>query len=538
MATRPIREVAEALGLPEASWIPYGRSIAKVDPTARSATLGSSPGRVVLVTGMTPGREGVGKTVTTLGLSEGLARRGVRAVACLRQPSLGPVFGIKGGGAGGGRATVEPETEVNLGLTGDIDAVTNAHNLLAALIDNHLHHGNTLGIDPATIAWPRALDVEDRTLRDIEIGGGAENGPTRRSSFVVTAASEIMAILGLARDAADLRARIERIRVGLDRRGRVLRAGDLGAAGAMAAILRHARWPNLLQSAEGSPVLVHGGPFGNLSYGTTTTASIELARRLAEVVIVEAGFGSDLGGEKFVDIVAPESGAFPSAAVLVSSLPVIHEHAPGRTGVGSLDPGLENLDQHVRNLRAFGLDPVIALNRFPTDDPAEIAAVRSFCAGLSVPIEEASGFSDGGAGMERLADATMNTLSRRQTARPIITARQPLSEQLDAVVRTCYAGDGVDLSPEAERQLADPSAFEPEHGPVCVAKTPLSLSDDPHRRGRPRGFRVHVRRWVPASGAGYTVALLGEIQTMPGLPTAPRATRITIDERGEPVGVT
>ncbi len=538
MTLKPIREIAESLEIPERSWIPYGRSIAKVDPAAESGRGGGAKGRVVLVTGMTPGKEGVGKTVTTLGLAEGLARRGVRAIALLRQPSLGPVFGIKGGGAGGGRATVEPQAEVNLGLTGDIDAVTNAHNLLAALIDNHLHHGNRLGIDPATIAWPRALDVEDRALRDVEIGAGTGNGPARRSSFVVTAASEIMAILGLARDAADLKARLERIRVGLDHAGRVVRAGDLSAGGSMAAILRRARWPNLLQTPEGSPVLVHGGPFGNLSYGTTTLASIELARRLADVVVVEAGFGSDLGGEKFVDLVAPHTDAFPSAAVLVCSLTTLHEHAPGAVGAGSLDPGLENLDQHVRNLRSFGSDPVIALNRFPNDDPGEIAMVRSFCAGRSVPVEEAKGFSGGGAGMEGVADATMTALSRGQTARPIVTAKQPLVEQVATIVRTCYSGEGVDLSPEAARALEDPSALEADHGPVCVAKTPLSLSDDPHRLGRPRGYRVHVRRWVPASGAGYTVALLGEIQTMPGLPTEPRAAHITVDDRGEPVGVT
>ncbi len=538
MALKPIHEVAESLGIPEGSWIPYGRSIAKVDPAAESRQAGRSNGRIVLVTGMTPGHEGVGKTVTTLGLVEGLTRRGIRAIALLRQPSLGPVFGIKGGGAGGGRATVEPQDEVNLGLTGDIDAVTNAHNLLAALIDNHLHHGNPLGIDPATIAWPRALDVEDRALRDIEVGAGPGNGPVRRSSFVVTAASEIMAILGLARDAADLKSRLERIRVGLDRTGRVVRAGDLSAGGSMAAILRRARWPNLLQTSEGSPVLVHGGPFGNLSYGTTTLASIELARRLADVVVIEAGFGSDLGGEKFVDIVAPQTGAFPSAAVLVSSLPALHGHAPGAVGVGSLDAGLENLDQHIRNLRSFGMDPVIALNRFANDDPREIAMVRSFCAGVSVAIEEGTGFLNGGAGMEGVAEATLTALSRGQTVRPIVSGAQPLPEQVDTIVRTCYAGDGVDLSPEARRELEDPSALETDHGPVCVAKTPLSLSDDPHRLGRPRGYRVHVRRWVPASGAGYTVALLGEIQTMPGLPTDPRATRITVDEHGEPIGAT
>ncbi len=520
---RRIADVVRELEIPEAAWAPYGRWTAKVEPEQVLGSARSGAGRLVLVTGMTPAAGGVGKTVTTLTLASALHRAGVRTLACLRQPSLGPVFGIKGGGAGGGRATVEPIDEVNLGLTGDLDAVTNAHNLLASLVDNHLHHGNLLDLDPARVAWPRALDLEDRALRDVELGRGTGNGPVRAGSFVITPASEVTAVLGLALEAEDLRRRLERVIVGRNRAGRPVTAGDLRAGSAMAALLRHAIHPNLLSTSEGAPVLVHGGPFGNLSYGTTTLRALRLARALADVVVVEAGFATDLGAEKFVDLVAPLGEVQPSAAVLVASLPSLHAHAPGRTGEGALRPGFENLEQHVANLRGFGLEPVVALNRFPGDSAGEVAEVREFCTSLSVRLEGSSGFADGASGSASLAEAVRDAVSRGRSARPIYTPAEPLLTKMETVVRKVYGGDGVDVAEEARGQLDRGEVPGADREPVCLAKTPLSLSDDRRQLGRPRGFRVRVRRFIPAAGAGYVVALLGEIQTMPGLPKEPRA---------------
>jgi formate--tetrahydrofolate ligase len=531
---RPIGELVEELGIDPDGWSPYGRWIAKVDPR-RFPPERSATGKVVLVTGMTPTAHGVGKTVTMLALGAALHRAGARAISCLRQPSLGPVFGVKGGGAGGGRATVEPIGEVNLGLTGDLDAVTNAHNLLASAIDNSLHFGNPLDLDPATVAWPRAFDLEDRALRDIEVGRGTGNGPVRSSSFVITPASEITAILGLATDLEDLKDRFERIVIGRARSGRLLRAQALGVAGAMAALLRHALSPNLLQTPDGAPVLVHGGPFGNLSYGTTTLTSVHVARAVADIVLVEAGFGTDLGGEKFVDLFGPLGGLEPSAAVLVVSLPVIRAH-----GIGSPDPlrpGLENLDQHLANVRRFGIEPVVALNHFPDDDPAEVAAVRQFLAERSVRVESSTGFADGAAGCERVAEAVVEAARTGTEARPIYRADEPLSSKVDRICREVYGGDGADFSELAARQASDPEWQEFARAPVCLAKTPLSLSDDPKRLGRPRGFRLGVREFVPAAGAGYLVGLLGAIQTMPGLPRDPRFARISVGRDGTLEGV-
>ncbi|MEM0129410.1 MAG: formate--tetrahydrofolate ligase, partial [Thermoplasmata archaeon] len=493
---------------------------------------------VVLITGITPSGHGVGKTVTTLSLGDALARRGRRSIACLRQPSLGPVFGIKGGGAGGGRATVEPQAEANLGLTGDIDAVTNAHNLLASLIDNHLHHGNRLSLDPHRILWTRAMDLEDRALREIEVGRGEGNGPVHRSSFVITPASEIMAILGVARGPTDLVERLGRIRIGVDRAGRSVSAGELGAAPAMGALLRHALRPNLLQSQEGNPVLMHGGPFGNLSYGTTTRLSIECARSVADVVLVEAGFGSDLGAEKFVDLFAPGADLQPSAAVLVASIPGLRAHAPGIEGAADrMTAGLENLEHHVRFLRSVGLDPVVALNRFPDDDPDDLHRLVARCGDLGVRIEPSHGYAEGGAGASSLAEAVEAAVAAGARAHPVYSWDQPIPTKVDAIVRAAYGGDGADFTQEAAQQATDPEWPDASRAPVCVAKTPLSLTDDPRRLGRPTGFRVTVRRLVAAAGAGYTVAYLGEIATMPGLPRAPRTDRIGLSPDGAPIGV-
>lgn len=538
MTLRSLATIAEELALPSEAWVPYGRWAAKIDPTRLKVRPGSEAGRIVLVTGMTPTAHGVGKSVTTIALGAALHQLGVRSIACLRQPSLGPVFGIKGGGAGGGRATVEPLAEVNLGLTGDLDAITNAHNLLASVIDNHLHHGNRLELDPEGVLWPRALDLEDRALRQIEIGLGKGNGPSRHASFLITPASEVTSILGLSSGPVDLKERLERVLIGRRRDGRPVTAADLDVGGAMAALLRHALLPNLLQSSEGSPVLVHGGPFGNLSYGTTTLNALRVARQLADVVLVEAGFGSDLGGEKFVDLVSPLGDVFPTAAVLVASLPTLRAHAPDQHGgAEALGPGLANLEQHVLNMRSFGLDPVVALNRFPDDTPAEVDEVRAFLAGLSVQMEESHGFREGGSGCRSLARSVAEAARRGLPARPVYRFDESVAGKIDVLARTIYGGDGADLSELAEQQLAATDWKEAARAPVCLAKTALSLSDDPRKLGRPRGFRVRVRELVPAAGAGYLVALLGDIRTMPGLPSDPRLRRIGLAADGTPDGV-
>jgi formate--tetrahydrofolate ligase len=534
---RTIPEIANALGIPTEAWEPYGHWAAKIDPRKLASAGSRAPGRIVLVTGITPSASGVGKTVSTLTLASALHRQGVRAIACLRQPSLGPVFGIKGGGAGGGRATVEPLAEVNLGLTGDLDAVTNAHNLLASLVDNHLHHGATSGLDPARVSWPHAVDLEDRALREIEIGRGKGNGPVRSSSFVITPASEVTSILGVATDPTDLRARLDRLEVGRTATGTPVTAGDLKAGGAMAALLRRALLPNLLQTSEEAPVLVHGGPFGNLSYGTTTVSSLHAARQLADVVVVEAGFATDLGGEKFVDLFAPQGNVEPSGALLVASLPCLHAHAPDQHGPGSLGPGLANLEKHIENVRLFGLEPVVSLNRFASDEPSEVAEVRDYCAGRSVRLEESTGFLDGAEGSFSVANAVMESLKAGRVARPLYSPQQDLATKLDIIVRKVYGGAGVDLSETAQAQLDGGEIPDANQVPVCIAKTQLSLSDDPKKLGRPTDFRVKVRRFVRAPGAGYIVALLGEIRTMPGLPAEPRAFTIGLAADGQTVGV-
>ena len=531
----PLDSLLEKLTVPPDAWEPFGRRVAKVDSNHPQILDRPRKGKVVLITGMTPTGHGVGKTVTMLSLASALHRRGTRVMACLRQPSMGPVFGIKGGGAGGGRATVEPFVEVNLGLTGDLDAVTNAHNLLAALIDNHLHHGNALNLDPEAVLWPRALDVEDRALRHLQVGLGTGNGPARSGNFVITPASEVTAILGLAESPTDLTDRLGRILIGKSRAGRILRASDLKAEGAMAAILRKAIRPNLLTTPEGAPVLVHGGPFGNLSYGTTTLRSIHLAQRLADVVLVEAGFGTDLGGEKFVDLVAPQGDLAPAAAVVVASVPGIRAHSAG--GPDSLTPGLENLEKHLENVRSFGLEPVVALNQFPEDSESDLRAVADFCASRRVGLARNLGYAEGGAGAEALGELTLQALGAGRRSRPIYQAGEPLMDKINAVVKGMYGGEGADLSSAAVEEQSSGVLEGTERFPVCLAKTPLSLTDDPKRLGRPKGFRVQVQSLVPAAGAGYLVALLGKIETMPGLPGEPRALEIRLGADGTVLGI-
>jgi formate--tetrahydrofolate ligase len=472
-----------------------------------------------------------------------LKRLGHSSIVCLRQPSLGPVFGVKGGAAGGGKATVEPMQEINMGFTGDIEAVGTAHNLLAAVLDNHVFHGNDLDIDPRSILLPRAMDMNDRALRHIIVGlGGTKNGVPRESGFEISAASEVMAILSLSRDYADLKENLSRIILGYTRIGHVVRAGQLGVVGAMAAVLKNAMQPNLVQTAEGTPALIHGGCFGNIAHGTTTNISIQLGRKLADYCVVEAGFGSDLGAEKFVNIAARTGGFDVDVAVVVASIRAIKHHAgldeeePVKKGQ-DISAGLENLAKHVENVRILGLTPIVALNKFRTDSSQEIEQVKDFCNTLDVPLEISTAFDEGGSGGAALAERVVEAAGRGEKAKPLYPLESPVEDKLDAIVRKIYGGDGVDYAIDARRDLKHINELDLDKEPVCVAKTQLSLSDDEHKLGRPRRFRVSVRNVSPAAGAGFNIAYMGDILTMPGLPKRPAAERIDMDENGTITGI-
>ena len=542
---RPIADVAAELGLSIADLRPYRGEALKV-PVAlvRSIVRRPARGKIVLVTAMTPTKHGEGKTVTSIAVAMALRRAGHRTVVCLRQPSLGPVFGIKGGAAGGGEATVEPMDAINLGLTGDLDAVAAAHNLIAALLDNHLYHGNALGIDAATRLWSRTLDVEDRSLRHIVTSAeGGPRSPPQKGTFVITAASEITAITGLAEDYSDLRERVGRILVGFRKTGEPVRGRDLRAAGAACALLRNALEPNLLQARDGTPALIHGEPFANIAHGTASRISIELGQSAADFCVVEAGFATDLGAEKFVDIVGTLTGLEVAGAVLVATIRGLRwqggvsEEQLGSPSAEAVGRGLANLEQHVINLRLLGIEPVLAVNRYPGDTAEELGLLKQFCDGRHLAFAESTAFVNGAAGAEDLAARVVEVCARGGRSQPLYPPGTPVEDALDRIVRRIYGGAGVTLSPEATETLATLRRIGEADGPVCVAKTPLSLSADPMLRGRPSGFVPMVHRFTRAAGAGFTVAYLGEIETMPGLPSRPLAEQIDLTPDGRVLGL-
>ena len=542
---KELKELAGVLGLGPNDFHAAGPWAAKVPVSVvRDRVAKKSTGKLILVTGMTPTRHGEGKTVTAIGLADGFAQLHRSAVVCLRQPSLGPIFGVKGGATGGGRSTVEPSAEINLGFTGDIYAVASAHNLLSALIDNHLFHGNPLHIDPREILWPRTVDMEDRALRHITVGMGHDpRFVVHDSSFVITAASEIMVILALARDYPDLKARLGRVLAALTTDGHAVRASDLHGAGAMAALLRDALEPNLVQTAEGTPALVHTGPFGNLAHGTSSRLSIELGLATCDYTIVEAGFATELGAEKFVDIVCPALGRNVDAAVLVATQRGLRyqggasDEEAGRSNLAALERGLENLGQHLDNVATYGMPAVVVLNRFPGDTAEENEAVRRFCRARQVEAIEATGFADGGAGTVDLAKAVEAAASLGKQSHPVNAPGTPVFSQVETIATRLYGASHVNRTPEATADLERLTRLGELDGPVCVAKTPLSLSDNPHFLGRPRDFNVTVDRLTRSAGAGFTVVYLGTIETMPGLPTKPSAEEIDITAEGKVVGV-
>lgn len=541
---KEIAEVARELGIESGSLVAYGKWMAKIDLSSLGAGGDARRGKLVLVTAMTPTPQGEGKTVTAIGLGMALERAGKRAVVCLRQPSLGPTFGLKGGAAGGGRCTVEPMQEINLHFTGDIDAIGSAHNLLSAMLDNHIYQGNLLRIDPAAISWPRAVDMNDRALRRVEVGVGEKRqGAEHEGSFMITAASEVMAIHGICSGYADLKARLGRVVVGLDQAGRPVTAEQLKAAGAMAVLLKDAVAPNLVQTAEGTPALVHGGPFANIAHGTASLTSILLGLKHAEYCVVEAGFASDLGAEKFVDIVARAGGFEVDAMVVVASVKALRYHGGAqKSALESQDPdavrrGLENLAKHVENARVFGLTPVVAINKFPTDGADELLAVEEFCRREGVPYAVSTAFAEGSPGAAQLAERVIEAAGRGEKSRPVYVLEQPIEEKLDVIVRRIYGGDGAAFEPEALKDIALLRELGMADRPVCVAKTNLSLSDDAAKVGRPRGFTCTVKRVAPSAGAGFNVAYMGDIVTMPGLPKVPLAESIDLSDAGAVSGL-
>lgn len=524
-SVRDVLEVARALGLGAEDCVSAGRDRVKVRLAAMRAPPRASPGHLVLVTAMSPSRAGEGKTTVAIGLTDALCRTGASAVAALRQPSMGPVFGLKGGATGSGRAQLHPACDINLHFTGDVHAVTAAHDLLAAAIDNHLHHGNALGMDRASLAWPRVLDVNDRALRAITVGQGDAAHATR---FDITAASEVMAILALAADHADLRARLARIVVARDRDGRPVRAVDLRAAGAMAALLSDALLPNLVQTLEGSPALVHTGPFANLAHGTSSVVATRLALGRAEVVLQEAGFGADLGAQKLLDVVAPLLPVGPSLAVLVVTLRGLRYHG-----------GVANPLHHLDVLARRGLPALVAINEHDDDDPADLARAAGALS-AAAPVHRVRVHQLGGEGALGLAEAVRARLAdgRRPAIAPVYALTDPIEAKVDAVVRAVYGGDGAVFDAPA---AADARACEELGGrvmPVCIAKTPYSLSDDGSQVGRAAGFRLRVRAVRLLAGAGLVVPIAGDIMTMPGLPRSPNLERIDIGPDGEVTGLT
>jgi formate--tetrahydrofolate ligase len=531
---RPIEDVAAGLGIAPEHLVPYGEGKAKVRLQALD---GDRPrGRLVLVTAITPTPAGEGKTTTSIGLAQGLALLGKRVCVALREPSLGPTFGRKGGATGGGRASLVPAEDVNLHFTGDFHAVSSAHNLLAALLDNHLHFGNGLGIDPRKVLWPRVIDLNDRALRHAVIGlGGPIHGVPRETGFDITPASEVMAALCLAADAEDLRRRLSRLLVALTLGGEPVTAADLGAVGSMLALLKDALRPNLVQTTEGVPALVHGGPFANIAHGCNSVLATRTGLAYADWTITEAGFATELGAEKFFHIKCRTAGIDAACAVVVATVRALKHHggtAPGdleKPDPAAVEAGLPNLWKHVDNVHRLGKPAIVAVNRFAADTDDEVTAVVRACAARDVPAAVSDHFARGGEGAVELAERVVDHAihpARRFT--PVYRNEQPVKEKLVHIAREMYGASGVAYTREAEKDLAFVERLGMGATPLCVAKTPASLSDDPTRPGLPHGFEVTCRRFIPAPGAGFVIALLGDVLRMPGLPKEPQAAHIDL----------
>ncbi len=542
---KPITEIAATAHVEEQYLEQYGKYKAKVDPALLKNT-DRCDGKLILVTAITPTPAGEGKTTTTIGLADGLRRIGKDVTVALREPSLGPVFGIKGGAAGGGYAQVVPMEDINLHFTGDFHAIGAANNLLAAMLDNHIQQGNSLQIDPRKITWRRCVDMNDRQLRFVVDGlGGKANGTPREDGFDITVASEIMAVLCLSTSITDLKERLSRMIVGYTYDDRPVTCGELKAAGAMAALLKDAIKPNLVQTLEGTPAFVHGGPFANIAHGCNSVMATKLALKMGDYTVTEAGFGADLGAEKFLDIKCRMAGLVPSAVVIVATVRALKMHGGlkktelAAEDFGALEAGIPNLLRHVSNIRnVYGLPCVVAVNRFPTDTDAEIDFIIAKCRELSVNTVLSTVWADGGAGGEALAREVVRLCEEEKgDFRFSYGLELGIREKIEAVVRKIYGGAGISVTPAAEKQIARLTELGFDRLPVCIAKTQYSFSDDPAKLGAPEGFTVAVKNVRVSAGAGFVVALTGDIMTMPGLPKVPAAERIDVDENGKISGL-
>ena len=539
---RPIAEIAKTLGIAEEHIEPYGRYKAKLTPEALAGA--EKNGKLILVTAINPTPAGEGKTTTSVGLADALHQQGKKTVVALREPSLGPCFGMKGGAAGGGYAQVVPMEDINLHFTGDFHAITTAHNLLAALIDNHIFQGNALDLDVNRIVWKRVLDINDRALRHVVTGlGGRVHGVPRESGFDITVASEMMAILCLADGLADMKRRLGRILIGYTRGGCPVHAEELGATGALTLLFKDAIKPNLVQTIEGTPALIHGGPFANIAHGCSSAMATKYALKCADYVVTEAGFGADLGAEKFFDIKCRLAGLKPDAVVIVATVRALKmnggvpKDALGTENLDALKKGAANLEKHIENIGKFGVPAVVAVNVFPTDTEAELLLLEELCARLGAKCARSEVWAKGGAGGLALADAVEEAIAKPSNFHPIYDEKKSIAEKIEMIAREIYGADGADFTPEAKKQLAEMETLGMTETPVCMAKTQYSFSDNPALLGRPTGFRITVRELRASCGAGFVVALTGNILTMPGLPKVPAAMGMDITEDGVITGL-
>ncbi|MDO5300993.1 MAG: formate--tetrahydrofolate ligase [Tissierellia bacterium] len=541
---KPIQEIGESIGLSYEDLIPYGHKMAKITKEALDRAEEKERGKLVLVTAINPTPAGEGKTTTNIGLSMGLERLGHSAIATLREPSLGPVFGIKGGAAGGGYAQVLPMEDINLHFTGDFHAITSANNLISAAVDNHLHQGNDLSIDPKSITFKRVLDMNDRALREVVVGMGSKvNGVMRSDGFDITVASEIMAILCLSEDAADLKERVARIQVGLNTQKEPVYVRDLGVEGAVAMLLKDAILPNLVQTTENTPAIIHGGPFANIAHGCNSIIATRAALHLSDYAVTEAGFGADLGAEKFLDIATRAGGFAPDCIVVVATVRALKYNGYqkkedlGEENIQALKDGFKNLERHVENMRKYGVPVCVAINRFPTDTEAELSTLRALCDSLGVPIALSEVWAKGGEGALELAEMVVELCEEPGNFAPIYPLEDSIEEKIQCLAQEIYHAKDVEWSPQAAKQL---ETIVKDHGhefPVCVAKTQMSFSDDPTLLGAPEDHTLHVRELYLSNGAGFVVVKTGEIMTMPGLPKVPAANHMDIDSEGAITGL-
>jgi len=539
---KPITEIANAAGIPEDALEQYGRYKAKIDPLKITAQ--GEDAKVVLVSAISPTPAGEGKSTVTVGLADALHQLNKKVMVALREPSLGPVMGVKGGATGGGYAQVVPMEDINLHFTGDLHAITTANNALSAFIDNHIHQGNALNIDPRRIIWKRVMDLNDRALRKVVVGlGGPVQGMPREDGFDITVASEIMAVFCLATSIEDLRERLASIVIGytFDREPVFVR--DLQVEGALTLLLKDAFKPNLVQTLEGTPAIIHGGPFANIAHGCNSIMATQTARKLADIVVTEAGFGSDLGAEKFMNIKARKAGFKPSAVVIVATIRALKMHGGvAKTSlvgenVEALLQGIENLAKHVETVRTFGVEPIIALNRFITDTEAELEAVLNWCKENHVRIARTNVWEEGGKGGLGLAEQVLAVLDEDNNFSPLYDVTESIEEKVRTIVQKVYGGKDVQFTDQAKKQIAQIEKFGWDALPICMAKTQYSLSDQPSLLGRPEGFTITIREVIPKLGAGFLVCLTGDIMTMPGLPKAPAALRMDVDNEGHAVGL-